>query len=75
MDVKDHTTSAVANGSVRMRGGVVQKPHRRLVGLLGSFGLVGGNGTNRDKHGRVDSDAVIQQGANNLLDAVDVLGG
>ena len=71
MDVEKHVASCVADGCVRMGGGVVNEPEEFVVGVVRGFGMLGGDGSNCDQHRRIDSDGIIQKGSDDLMDQVD----
>ena len=71
VDVEDHVAICVADGCVQMGGSIVQEPEDFDVGVVGGFGLMGGDGFKCDKHRQIDSNGIIQKGANYLLDQVD----
>ena len=61
MDVEKHVASCVADGCVRMGGGVVNEPEEFVVGVVRGFGMLGGDGSNCDQHPWIDSDGIIQR--------------
>ena len=71
VDVEDRVASCVADGCVRMGGGVVQELEDFVVGVVRGFGLLSSDGSKYDQHFRIDGDDIIQKGANDLMDQVD----
>ena len=57
-----------------MGGGIVEDPEDLIIGLLGGLGFLGGDRAEGGNHGRVNSNGVVYQGTNDLLDEGDGLG-
>ena len=74
VDSKLHVTGVIADDGIWMGGGIVEK----LGGCLGSgfsaCRLGGGNGAESNKHGAIDGSSVVEEAANDLLEAGDTGG-
>ena len=68
MNMEDHVTGLIVNGLPRMGGGVVEEPEYLIIGLLSGLGLLGGYRSKGGMRVWVDSDGVVQQGPDDLLD-------
>ena len=71
VDVQLHFALVESNFRIRMGGSVVQEVNCCLLGVLGAFGLVGGESTKCDEHGVVDCSCVEEEDADDLLQVFD----
>ena len=74
MEVQDYVTGAVVDGGVGLGRSIIQEPNGCVTGFLHSFCLLGSNGADGNKHGRVNSDSVVEESANDLMHEVDGFG-
>lgn len=70
VDFETHVTGVVFNDGVGMGGTVVEELVGVVVGGFGGFALCGGEGTECDEEGVVDTAAVVLESADDLLDAL-----
>ncbi len=70
MYVEDHVRSSVGNFSIRMRGHVINELVDTITCLFSGFTLLGGNGQERYEDCRIDGAGIVEEAANNLLDAL-----
>ena len=73
MDVQCHVTGGVANGCVRVSGGIVDQPQGFVVCFVGALRLGCSNGTEGDKHGDVNIDHIVEESPDNMLDKANGL--
>ena len=71
MDVQDHVAVGVANGRVRVRGGIIEQPQGFFKSFFGALGLVCSYGTEGDEHGDVNGDRIIEESTDNMLNKAD----
>jgi hypothetical protein len=57
-----------------VRRSIVQQPDGDIVGFGGGLRLSGSDRAEGNEHGRVDSERIVQKGADNTLDEGDILG-
>ena len=55
-----------------MGGGVFQEPEDFVVCVFHGFGLLGGDVSKCNQHRWIDGDGIIQKGADDMLDQVDL---
>ena len=60
MDVQDYVAGRVANGRVRVRGGIIEQPQGFVICFVGALGLGCSDGTKGDNHGDVDGDSIVE---------------
>ncbi len=70
MYVEDHVRSLVANFSIRMCGHVIKELVDRITCLFSGCTLLGGNGRERHEDCRIDGAGIVEEAADNLLDAL-----
>ena len=73
--MQDHVTGGVADSGVLVGGGVIQQPKEFVIGVLSGSGLMVGNGSKGEKHGRIHRNCIERKGTNNLLEKGDHLVG
>ena len=73
MDMQDHVSGEVANGRVRVSGGMVDQPQVFVVCFVGALGLGCSSGTKGDEQGDVDGNHIVEESPYNLLEKVDGL--
>ena len=71
MNVKLHVACLVLDHCIRVCGAIVQQLGDGLGSGFGSLGLSGCESAECNQYGRVDGACVIQEGANNFLEAGD----
>ena len=59
MEVQDHVTGVISDGGVWVERRIIDEPNGFVTGCLHSFLLLGRDGANGNKHGRVNSDGVV----------------
>ena len=59
VEVQDHVTGAVSDGGVRVGRRIIEEPNICVTGFLRCFRFLVINGADVNKHGRVDSDSVV----------------
>ena len=60
VEVQDHVTGNVSDGSVRVGHSIIEEPNGCVMGCLRCFQLLGSNDAGGNEHGRVDSDSVVE---------------
>ena len=58
--MQDHDTGVISDGGVWVGRRIIEDPNGCVTGCLCCFGLLGRNGVDSNKHGRVDSDGVVE---------------
>jgi hypothetical protein len=64
----------VAEDGIRVGGTIVEKVRDGKGSGGGAFGLGGGNGTESDQHGGVNGAGIVEESADDFLDAMEVRG-
>ena len=67
MDAEEDVTGCVADGSVRVGGGIVEEFGNGFCCGFGSFGLRCSKGAECHGHSWIDGTGVVEERANNLL--------
>ena len=75
MNMQYNVPGEVADSGVLMGGGIIKQKKDFVIGVLGGSGLMGGDGSKDDNHGRIHSNNIVQKGTNNFLEKDDGLGG
>ena len=70
-DSKNHVAGMVADGSIRMRGEIVEQHIAGLFGVFGGRSLVAGDFVQRNNHSGVTAAGIVEKEAGNLLDTFD----
>ena len=74
VDMKNHVAGVETKGGIRMGGGVVQELGDGDGGGFGAVVLLGGKGAKGDEHGAVDGPGVVEEGADDFLEAFELSG-
>jgi hypothetical protein len=69
--VENHGTGMVSDDCIGMGGGVVEQMCGGFGGGMCSCGLGSGECAKGDQHGTVNGASIVEQDANNLLQACD----
>ena len=70
-DPEYHVAGTVADGGIKVGGTVVQKFCEGFGGFFGAFRLGSSKGAKSNEHGGVDSTCIVEEGADDLLDALE----
>jgi hypothetical protein len=73
VNAEDHGARAETNNSIRMSHGIVKELGCGSVGELGRLGLDSCKGSQGNEHGGIDGTGIVQENANDLLDAGDTV--
>ena len=75
MGVEDHATGVEADGSIWVGGGIIQEFGACCCRMFGAAGLGRGDVVQCHQHGVVDGSSIVEEDADNLLDAFNALFG
>ena len=59
VEVQDHITGAISDGDVWVGRSIIEERNGCVTGCLRCFRLLGSNGADGNKHGRVNSNGVV----------------
>ena len=71
VDMQDHVADGVANGRVRVCGGIIEQPQGFVICFFGALGLSFSDGTKGNEHGDVDSNCIVEEIPEDLLNKAD----
>ncbi len=74
VNVEPHIAGHIAYGGIGVSVGIVQEPSNVMPCLGSGFCLIRGEVAKGDEHSGIDSNGVVKECANNLLDEVDFAG-
>ena len=60
VDMQGNVSGGVADGRVRVRGGIIEQPQGFVICFVGALGLGCSDGTKGDDHGDVDGDSIVE---------------
>ena len=58
--MENHVASDIAKSGIEVKGGIIEQRYAFVIGGSGVFGLLVGNTSKGDEHGRVNVDGLVK---------------